>query len=245
MSVNAIGSHVVFGLTRLFHNARYLVFAMVMPVGFYVLYSAMYGAHHAFASTTWGAYFMISMATFGAIGTTLNFTGTLTAQDRAKGWVRYLRLTPLGAWAYIAGQVASAMAASLVVVALVECTALVMNGLPHAAHAVLAGLVVWVCSLAFAAIGLVLAHLLDSTTVNFAITLVYLSSGFLGGLWTPLKVLPAVFTHIARVLPSYRMADVGWHLLAGQAAPWQDWAVLAAYILVFGSLGGVLYARRG
>ncbi len=243
--MNAIGSHIVFGLRRLFHNGRFLVFAMVMPVGFYVLYSAMYGAHRAFASTTWGAYFMVSMATFGAIGTTLNVTGTLTAQDRTKGWVRYLRLTPLGAWAYIAGQVASAMAASLVVVALVEGTALVMNGLPLSAGAVLAGLAVWGSSLVFAAVGLVLAHLLDSTTVNFGITLVYLGSGFLGGLWTPLTVLPAIFTRIAHVLPSYRMADVGWHLLAGQTAPWQDWAVLVAYILVFGSLGGVLYVWRG
>ena len=243
--MTTLGPQMLFGLQRLMHNARYLIFALIMPVGFYILYDQMFGANRPFLSTTWGNYFMVSMATFGAIGTTLNFTGTLIAQDRTRGWVRYLRLTPIAPGAYIAAQIANAMMASLAVVALVECTAYLMNGLPLSANVVLAGVAVWLGSLTFAAIGLTLAHLLDATTINYGITLLYLGTAFLGGLWTPLKVLPPVFTKIADALPSYRMADVGWHLLAGQAPPWQDWLVLLVYLCVFGGIGGLLYARRG
>lgn len=233
-----------FSLARLGRNVRYLVFAVAMPLGFYLLYSHMYGVFSAFSGTTWAAYFMVSMATFGAIGTTLNAAGTQTALDRNQGWTRLLRLTPLPSWAYAAGQVTTAMAASLLVVFLVLAAAHFASSLPLTAREFEACLAVWLGSLVFSALGLTLAVLLDASTVGYGTMILYLGTGFLGGLWTPLKVLPPVFSAIASWMPSFRMADIAWHILAGKAPPLADLGVLALYLAIFGTLASRLYARR-
>jgi ABC-2 type transport system permease protein len=243
--VAAVLHSVAFSLRRLVHNRRYLVFAVAMPVGFYLLYSHMYGGRLAFAGTHWGAYFMVSMASFGAIGTTLNVAGTQTALDREGGWTRMLRLTPLAPWAYVVGQLATAMVASLLVIALVLLVA-VWTGETGVALAELWGcLAVWLGSLTFAALGLALAYLLDATTVGYGTTLVYLGTSFLGGLWTPLQVLPPAFGAIARWMPSFHMADMAWSLLAGRPVPAADLGALATYLVLFAGLAGYLYRRRG
>lgn len=233
-----------FSLRRIIHNIRYLIFTIGMPIGFYELYAHMYGTTRTFAHTKWGIYFMVSMAAFGAIGTTLNVTGTGIALDRAGGFVRTLRVAPVSPWSYFFAQSLTAMTASLVVVMSVMAVAMVSGGIVWSPLLMEAGLLVWLGSLAYAAIGLVLAHWLDATTVNYGILVVYLGSGMLGGLWSPLRYLPAVFTSIARVLPSFRMADMAWHVVGGQAVPGADVAVLLGYIVLFGVTGGVLYARR-
>jgi ABC-2 type transport system permease protein len=243
-AVPLLASSVAFGLRRLGHNVRYLVFAVVMPVGFYLLYSQIYG-RYSIDHTSLAAYLMISMAAFGAVGTTLNAAGTQTALDRDAGWVRSLRLTPLPPWTYVATQVAVAMVASLCVVALVVAVAVTTQGLAFSAVYAEAALAVWLGSLAFAAIGLTVAYLLDASTVTYAIMITYLGLSLLGGLWIPLSELPHWFTVVARFDPSYRMADIAWRLLAGQAVPGLDLLVLAAYVAGFGALAGYLYRARG
>ncbi len=242
--MNMIFAFSKFSLGRLMHNARYLIFVLGLPVGFYELYAHMYGTATPFAHTSWGVYFMMSMVAFGAVGTTLNVTGTQTALDRAGGWVRHLKVTPVPVWAYLAGQVVTAMVASLAVVMIIILVGLLSGGVSWRLPLAEAALAIWLGSLAYAALGLALAHWLDATLINYGIILVYLGSGMLGGLWTPLKYLPPVFTSIARAIPSYRMADMAWHLVAGRTLPGGDVAVLAAYVAGFGLLGGILYVRR-
>ena len=232
------------GLRRLGHNVRYVVFALAMPVGFYLLYNAMYGRYHI-GGVAFSLYLMVSMAAFGAIGTTLNAAGTQTALDREQGWVRYLRLTPLPSWAYVAGQLAVAMLASLAVVCLVTAVALAMNRVALTAPIVEGVGAIWLGSTSYATIGLALAYLFDASTVGYSTMIAYLASGFLGGLWVPISQLPPWFGTVAHLLPSYHMADMAWTLLAGKAIPMGDVAVLALYVVAFGALGARLYAQRG
>jgi len=232
-----------FQLSRLARNGYYLLFAVGMPIGFYVLYTQMYGPLTPFASTRWGAYFMVSMATFGAVGTTLNVTGTLTAFDRQSGWTRVLRLTPLPSWAYVAAQLVTAMAASLLVCVGILLTALA-TGLPPEPGYVAQLALVWAGSAVYSALGLFLAYALDGPTVTYAVIALYMASCFLGGLWTPLAVLPRVFTRIAAWTPSFHLADMAWQLQAGHAVPLSDVGVLAAYLLLFAVGAGALYRAR-
>ncbi len=244
MTGRHITAAVALDVRRILRNPRYLVFAIGMPLGFYLLYSAQFGgAARPFAGTTWGAYFLISMVVFGGAGTTLNVTGTQTAAERDQGWHRLLRVTPLSAGQYVAAKVITAMLMSLVVSVAIPAAA-ALNGVAVAPLGVLeAAAAVWAGSLVFATIGLALGQWLDGTSVTYGVTLVYLGTAFLGGLWTPVQVLPRVFTSIAEFMPSYRVAQLGWDLLAHRAPPPADLAILAAYAVVFGVVGGVLYAR--
>lgn len=239
-----LGSATWFGLRRLAHNVRYLIFAMAMPVGFYLLYSHMYG-RYAVSGIPFGSYFMASMATFGAIGTALNVAGTQTSQDRSGGFTRLLRVTPLPPWAYTAGQVVTAAVASAVTTALILLVAHVLGKSSLGGREILACVAIWLGSLAFAAIGLCLAYALDASTVTYGTLTVYLGTAFLGGLMTPLAILPPVFRTLAAWMPSFRIADMAWHLLAGRAVPWADVGVLTVYAVFFAGMAAALHVRRG
>jgi ABC-2 type transport system permease protein len=209
-----------FSLARLGHNPRFIVFALLMPEGFYVLYAQMYHASRAFAGTTWGAYFMVSMAAFGAIGTTLNVAGTQTDLDRDQGWVRYLRATPLNPAAYVLAQWVTAMTASLGAVILIVATAVAVSHVPVTTGLLAGAGAVWAASVVFAAIGMALAHILDASTIGSApwwSTSARESSAACGRRWRSCR---RSSRPLRRGLPSYRMADMAWQLVAvGPALP--------------------------
>jgi ABC-2 type transport system permease protein len=225
-------------------NVRYLVFALGLPLGFYLLYDAMYGRDRI-GGVAFSLVLMVAMATFGAVGTTLNSAGTQTALDREAGWVRQLRLTPLPPWAYVSGQLAVAMVASLAAVCLIAAAALAVNRIAPSLPVAEGVAAVWLGSASYAAIGLALAYLLDASTVGYGALIAYLASGFLGGLWVPLSLLPPWFTTVAHLLPSFHIADMAWRLVAGRPVPLGDVGVLALYAAAFGALAAHLYRQRG
>lgn len=235
---------VTLDLLRTVRNVRYLIFTLGIPVGFYLLYGAMFGSHLSFVHTSWGAYFLISMTTYGAIGTALNITGTEAAQERAQGWQKYLALTPLSGAQYVLAKTITAMTASLGVMILITAVAALRGVAVFSQPILVAVFGVWLGSTSFAAVGLWIGQVLDSSTASYGVVLVYLALGFLGGLWTPLSILPPVFHHIAAWIPSYATASLGWAVLEHRAESVRNMLVLAGYIIVFGGAGGFVYARR-
>lgn len=242
--MKAMLGQVTLDLLRTVRNVRYALFTLVMPVGFYLLYGAMFGSKDHFAHTSWGAYFLISMATYGVMGTSLNVTGTEAANERAQGWQKYLALTPLTGTQYVVAKIITAMVASLGVMVVLAIVA-ALRGVAIFSLPILPALAgVWLASLGFAALGLWIGQVLDSSTASYGVVLLYLALGFLGGLWTPLAVLPPIFSHIAAWLPSYATASLGWSILAHQSLSLRNMSVVAGYIMVFGGAGGFIYARR-
>lgn len=229
---------------RTVRNVQFLIFTLGMPVGFYLLYGAMYGSERVFAHTSWGAYFLVSMATYGAIGTALNVTGAETAQERARGWQTQLAVTPLSGTQYVVAKIVTALIAGFGVMVLLTLVAAGRGVAIFSLAVVPAVLAVWLGSISFAALGLWIGQVLNGTTASYGVVVAYLVLGFLGGLWTPLSVLPPVFSHIATYLPSYAAASLGWAVLAHHHEPLHSIAVLVGYIIVFGGAGGLLYARR-
>jgi len=89
-------------LRRLMRNRRTVVFTLVMPVVFFLLF----GLNDAYATQNAGhgnvaAFIMVSMAVYGAMLATTS-TGASVSIERSLGWSRQLRLTPLAPSAYIA-----------------------------------------------------------------------------------------------------------------------------------------------
>lgn len=244
--MRAMFATMLLDVTRILRNVRYIVVAVALPVGFYILYSEMYGGQQSFEGTTWGLYYLISMITFSAVATNLNLTGTQIALDRSVGWTRFLRLTPLKPWQYVFSKFASAMSASFVVMILVVLTSVFVTHVPFGGTAeILACLYVWLGSTAFAAIGLTLAYLLDAQSITYGTVILYLGMSFLGGLWTPLKFLPAAIQSIAHVLPTYQVAQIAWSTLAHQTPQASNILIVLLYVVAFGALGGYLYGRAG
>ena len=89
----------------------------------------------------------------------------------------------------------------------------------------------WLGAMPFVALGLLLGLLFDADTGDVVRLCVLVLLAILGGLLQPVPLAA-----LAPVLPSYRLADLGWTALAGRAPNPVDVLVLAGYTVAFGAV---------
>jgi ABC-2 type transport system permease protein len=233
--VTGLGGLLRFEVLRLVRNLRYMGISVGFPVIFYLLF--LHNEHPAahIAGTTWRTYFMVSMASFGAMVAALNAGGTRLAAERASGWTRQLRVTPLPSWSYVTTKIAASMVIALPVISMVELTGLLLGGV-HLAPGTWVELtvVLWASALPFAALGVLVGFVASSETAYPLVTALMFLLSFFGGLFTPVADLPAVLRQVASFLPSYHDASLGWAVVAGRPPGLGDAGVLLGYAVVLG-----------
>jgi ABC-2 type transport system permease protein len=208
--VTGLRAFLRFEVLRLLRNVRYVGISLGFPVVFYMLF--LHNEHPTahIAGTTWRTYFMVSMASFGAMVASLNAGGTRLAAERASGWTRQLRVTPLPPWSYVATKIAASMVIALPVILVVELTGLVLGGVRLGLGTWTAlTVVLWASAVPFAALGALVGFVASSD-------------------------LPVVLRHVAAFLPSYRDASVGWAVVAGRAPGLGDGGILLGYAVLLG-----------
>jgi ABC-2 type transport system permease protein len=214
------GTFLKIELRRLVRNRRTVIFALVMPPMFFLIFgtSAQYKTMSAGHGNV-TSYIMISMAVYGAMLATTS-GGAMVSVERALGWSRQLRLTPLHPIAYILTKVIVAMTLGLASVVIVYVV-----GSVNGAHAdttvwVESAIVAWLGSSVFAAFGLFMGYLLPAENVMQILGPVLAVLAFAGGLFVPLT--DGLFATIAKFTPLYGLAelsraplgDAGWSLTA-------------------------------
>jgi ABC-2 type transport system permease protein len=218
-------------LRRSLRDRRYLLLVVGWPVAAYLLFSTVFGAA---ANRSEGLpptiEIMVAMATFGAMGGVLIASGPRLAMDRQIGWLRQLRLTPLSPARILAVRLITAMLLSLPAIGFTFITAAVVKdvSLPLWEWPVLAVLIAAGC-LPFAALGIVIGSVTDGDGAQGLTMVVYLVLAALGGLWMPYSILPAPLQDVAKTLPSYHLAQLGWHVARGAAPAFGDALVLLAW----------------
>jgi ABC-2 type transport system permease protein len=190
-------------LRRLMRNRRAVVFTLVMPSVFFLLF----GTDSSYRDERAGhgnvtAYVMVSMAVYGAMIATTS-GGAMVATERALGWSRQLRLTPLRPVAYVAIKVAVAMAMGLVAIVTVFVVGTVVGADLPVGRLVACGVLAWICTLVFAAFGLFMGYLLPSENVMQVLGPSLALLSFAGGLFLPLDQMSDVFATIATFTPAY------------------------------------------
>jgi ABC-2 type transport system permease protein len=231
-------------LRRMLRNRRYLLFVFVVPVAFYLLFTAVYGDEATAGGVSAAAYLMVSMATYSAMLATTQANGPRLATERATGWTTQLRATPLPTWAYVATKATSAMIIAVPAITLVAIIAAFKSNVHlSAGEWTQLGVTMWLGALPFAALGLAIGYLLDADTAQGATVLLLLALAMLGGIFVPVEVMPHAMKAIAPALPSYRLADLGWRAISGERPLLTDGLVLAAYAGALGALTAWRYRR--
>jgi ABC-2 type transport system permease protein len=221
-------------IRRLLRNRRTVIITLAFPVIFFLLF----GLNKSYASIPAGhgntsAEVMVSLELYGAVAATM-FGGAMVSIERAQGWSRQLRLTPLSPAAYIAMKVLTALvlgAASVVAVNIVGI-------LTHKASMpgylwIVTALCVWIGSLLFAAFGLFMGYLLPTENVMQLMSLVLTVLSFLGGLFIPLSQLPQTVQDIAKWTPLYGLNQLVHAPMLGTGVDW-TWPVnVVAWLLLF------------
>lgn len=229
-----------FELRRVLRRPSFLIWTLAFPVVFYLAsYANPTNNLHARTTygTTWPVFFMVSMCGWAAIAAAFNAGGGRLASERASGWIRQLRLTPLPAWAYAVGEILTgvtlALAAALVLAAVAAASA--RPALPAATWATVI-LACWLGSLPFTAIGIFVGLVASSSTAQPVIIATLLVLNVLGGLLVPLAAFPHWLRDIASFLPTYRLGNLGWSAVAHRPFDPANVTILAGYAIVFAAL---------
>jgi ABC-2 type transport system ATP-binding protein len=221
-------------LARTVRDGRYLVLAIVAPVGFYLLFSSVFGGPSTGSNTTFGLpasqEIMVAMATFGAMWAALTATAPRLARDQEGGWLAYLATTPLRPSRVLGARILAGLAVALPAIVAVGITAAIAHGVHLHAWQWASGLgLLWVGTLPFVALGIAIGSLTTSTVAYALSTGLWFALAALGGLWVPPSVLSASLRHFAAALPSYNQAALGWHVVSGSAPTVTNGLVLAAW----------------
>ncbi|MBT0770850.1 ABC transporter permease [Kineosporia sp. J2-2] len=191
-------TYLVLELRRALRNRRTLVFLLVMPPVFFLLFGHDYRDSDPAAF----AYVMVSMAVYGSMIATTSI-GAQVSVERAQGWTRQLRLTPLRPTGYVLTKVGAALILGVVPIGIVLGVGAFMGAQLSAGEWVSVAVLSWFCSLVFAAFGLFIGYLIPAENAMQFLGPVLALMSFFGGLFQPLDTMPQALQDIAPWMPTY------------------------------------------
>lgn len=229
-------------LMRLLRNKRTMFFTIALPVVFYAGFGATQTGTFAGSSIGVKAYEMITFALYGAFAAAAAI-GASVAVERAQGWSRQLRLTPLTGTAYISVKVVCAMVAAALPVVIVFLIGTFTGATMSAGAWVAALLLSWLCGSLLASLGLFVGYLVPSeNAMQFlgpGISLLALA----GGLFIPLQVMNHTMQTVASFTPLWGLSQIArYPLLGGSFDPM--WLVSAVIWVGLFFAGAVWRFRR-
>ncbi|WP_316776730.1 ABC transporter permease [Streptomyces sasae] len=225
---------------RTLRDAGFVIGGIAMPVLMYLLFTNL-GA----ADGSWKAGAMVGMAGYGAVGSALN-TGGGVAEDRAIGWLRQLRVTPMTPRQVVVGRALTGSVTVLPAIVAVLAAGGLLNGVRLAAWQWAAiAVLLWLGSVPFTLLGLGNGYRLTGQTTGVANMACNLGLAVLGGLWFPIALFPAWLRSVSAYTPTYRFAQLGTSVAEGRAPAPGAVAMLAFWLLVFGSYAVLSYRRSG
>jgi ABC-2 type transport system permease protein len=231
-------SYLTVEVRRLFRSPRFIVFVVAFPVLMFLLQANVFTKASDPDHAAIVAVVMVNMMAFGAFAAaTMN--GAKLAVERATGWQRQLRLTPLSGAGYLGGKALSGLLVGLPALVLVPLLAVFAEGVHLDAGSwvrIIAG--IWLGTIPLVLLGLLLGQFGTPESMQPVNMIVMLGMGFLGGLWIPLETMPGWMHQLAQAMPTYwvlglvRPAVTNEMLVAFPAAV----AVLGAWTIVLGTL---------
>jgi ABC-2 type transport system ATP-binding protein len=238
-------------IVRALRDSRYVLLVLAAPVGFYLLFAEIFSGQPVHRGELPASVeLMVSMATFGAMWAALSATAPRLARDRERGWLDVLRVTPLSPASVLAARICGGMLVAVPAIVAVGVTARLAHGVQLSAGQWAAGFaVLWIGTLPFVVLGIAIGTLTDSATA-YGVTLgLYIALAALGGLWVPPSNFPSALLNVAKLLPSYNQAQLGWHIAANKPPSGTSVLVLAAWtvglaVIAYLAGAGLKFAPR-
>jgi ABC-2 type transport system permease protein len=202
-------THVRYELLRSFRNRLTYATPLLLPLVLY--YSVASGNRHALASgISFPLYFMTGMAAYGGMFAAVA-PGARLARDRARGWTRQLRITPLRARTdYLAKVLAAYM---------VALPAMVLLFLAGVSFGVRLGAAEWLEMTGLLLVGDALVPAIGGLVVFFA-----LFGGAFGSFFNS-----GVMLAVVKLLPSFWLVQAGKAALVLGDWPAEGWTVVACW----------------
>jgi len=238
---NAAGlTYLRFELLRALRNTRFFLFSLGFPL---ILFFVVAGSNRnvQLGGIPFAVYYMAGMISWGTMAAVVG-SGARISAERAVGWNRQLRLTPLTPRAYIRAKVLGGYLVALMSIVLLYAAGVSLGVRLPAGRWVAMTLLVLVGLIPFAAMGIWLGHVLTPEVIGPALGGVTAIFALLGGAWGPLGE-SGFMLHVAQALPSYWLVQAGHVAVTGTRWSLTGWGVIAAWTVVFGVLAARAYRR--
>ena len=230
-------------MLRTLRNRRFFMLSLGFPLILYFLIVSPNRHVQNFdgSGISFPLYYMVGLASFGTMGAMLSCGGRISG-ERAVGWNRQLRISPLSTGSYFRAKVLTGY-----MMALISLLALYLAGISlgvtlgagewlEMTGLILVGLV------PFAALGILLGHMLTPDSIGPAMGGGISLLALLGGTWFP--ITGGGFLHgVAQLIPSYWLVQASHVAIGGHAWPAKGWIVMIAWTIALGLLAGRAYRR--
>lgn len=226
-------------LIRILRNKRSMFFTIALPVIFFFMFRAESFASGSGNSAAWT---MVSLGLYGAFVANAG-TAAGVAVERAQGWSRQLRLTPLSATSYILAKVIVSSTIAVTPLVIMYALGLSFGATAPAGDLVLAFAVSWVGSMLMAAFGLLVGFMMPSENVMQLMGLATTFLAFAGGIFFPQPIFSHGFDLFARWTPMYGVTAMAHAGFTGWTGSWMWFANIAGWAVLLGG-GAVFMFRR-
>jgi ABC-2 type transport system permease protein len=218
-------------LTRMLRNRRTIIFTFVFPAALFLAIGSGSGWQDKVGNGNVAAYIMLSMALYGA-ALTAAAGGAMVATERALGWSRQLRLTPLHPAVYIAMKALIALCLGAVAITVVNLVGIVQGRATMPGDRwVEAALLTLVCTMVFAALGVFVGYLVPGENAMQILGPGLALLSFLGNVFLPLD-RGTLLWDIAACTPMFGVAEISRAPLTGDL-PWYAVVNAVAWLAVF------------
>jgi len=234
-------------IVRALRNKRFMFFTVIYPSLLFLMIAGGSKKTDIAPGTplSMPLYYMVAMASFGALTAVLMGNSERIAKEREGGWVRQLRLTSLPGHGYVIAKIAAAAVATLPSIVIVFIVAATTKGVRLDAAwewFALTG-AIWAGSLVFAALGVAIGYLATGDAVRPLTMIIYFGLSILGGLWMPTASFPRWLQHIGDWMPTHAYAALGQAIELGNAPHAKDVLLLAVYLVLFSGAAAWLYRK--
>ncbi|MFC5662400.1 ABC transporter permease [Kitasatospora misakiensis] len=227
-------------ILRSLRNRRYLLFTIAYPALMYFFFIHAYSSDKLAGGLPVKTYFMVSMATFGAVGAVLTGSAQRISLERKSGWVRQLRLTALPGRAYTLGKIAASAVTTLPAILVVFAVGASQGVSLGAGQWIGLLAALWLGSFVFAALGVALGYAAAPDSVQTIVMIAYMAMALFGGTWFPVSGSLETF---ARFNPVYLYNRLATFTQPGHSLDTVAVAGLAAFLAVFVAAAAALYRR--
>lgn len=224
-------------LSRTLRNRRTLFFALVFPAALFLAIGSGTQGQEKVGEGNVAAYIMVSMALYGA-ALTAAAGGAMVATERALGWSRQLRLTPLNPAVYICMKALIALILGAVAISVVNVVGIVQGRASMPARTwVECAVLTLACTMVFAALGVFVGFLVPGENAMQILGPGLALLSFLGNVFIPIDE-GTLLWNIASWTPMFGVAEVSRAPLTHDL-PWYAVVNAVAWLAVF--VGGAAW----
>ncbi len=229
-------------VVRTFRNRRFFIFSIGFPLILFWVIAAPQADNGVDGTPGLhvGTYYMVTMAAYGAMIATMS-AGARIAADRETGWVRQLRISPLPIPTYFRTKVALAYLTASTTISLLYLSGLIIGvRIPIGRWAEMT-LLVLIGLIPFAALGILLGHLLTTDSMGPVMGGGAGLLALIGGFWFP--ITDGAIHDIGQFLPSWWLVQASHVAIGGKAWGGLGWGVIGGWAAVL-TLGAMQAYRR-